>query len=64
MAGSPWELKIIVATPEFFINTTESVIFGWYQNNNLMVLPAAAMFIIAILIWVHRAWNKKLVDIS
>ena len=64
MAGSPLEIKIIGATPEYLINTTESFMFGWYQNNNLMVLPAAAMFLIAILIWVHRAWNPKLVDIS
>ena len=58
MAGSPLEIKIIGATPEYLINTTESFMFGWYQNNNLMVLPAAAMFLIAILIWVHRAWKQ------
>lgn len=63
-AGSPIEMKIIGSTPEYLINTAESTMLGWYQNNNLMVLPAAAMFIIAILIWVHRAWNTKLVDIS
>ena len=63
-AGSPLEMKIIGATSEYWINTTESGLFGWYQNNNLMVLPAAAMFLIAIMIWVHRSWNKKLVDIS
>jgi Na+-transporting NADH:ubiquinone oxidoreductase subunit D len=45
-AGSPIEMKIIGPTAEYFINTTESVMFGWYVNNNLMVLPAAAMFII------------------
>ncbi len=68
LAGSPLEMKIIGATPEYWINTAaESGIgtwFSWYSNNNLMVLPAAAMFLIAILIWVHRAWNPKLVDIS
>ena len=59
LAGSPLEMKIIGATPEYWINTAaESGIgtwFSWYSNNNLMVLPAAAMFLIAILIWVHRA---------
>ena len=64
MAGSPLELKIIGATSEYWINTQESWMFGWYSNNNLMVLPAAAMFLIAIIIWVHRSWNPKLVDIS
>lgn len=65
LAGSPLEMKIIGATPEYWINTAaDGSWFGWYSNNNLMVLPAAAMFLIAILIWVHRSWNSKLVDIS
>lgn len=65
LAGSPLEMKIIGATPEYWINTAaDGSWFSWYSNNNLMVLPAAAMFLIAILIWVHRAWNPKLVDIS
>ena len=63
-AGSPIELKIIGPTADYFINTTESVMFGWYANNNLMVLPAAAMFIIGILIWIQRSYNTKLVDVS
>jgi Na+-transporting NADH:ubiquinone oxidoreductase subunit D len=29
-----------------------------------MVLPAAAMFIIGIIIWIQRSYNTKLVDIS
>ena len=63
-AGSPIEMKIIGATSEYMINTTDSVMFGWYSNNNLMVLPAAAMFIIGILIWIQRSYNTKLVDVS
>lgn len=63
-AGSPIELKIIGATDAYLINTTESVLFGWYVNNNLMVLPAAAMFVIGILIWIQRSFNSKLVDVS
>jgi Na+-transporting NADH:ubiquinone oxidoreductase subunit D len=34
-------------------------LFGWYANNNLMVLPAAAMFIIGIFIWIQRSYNTK-----
>jgi Na+-transporting NADH:ubiquinone oxidoreductase subunit D len=64
LAGTPWELKLIGPTDEYLINTVVSTLFGWYQNNNLMVLPAAAMFIIAIMIWAHRSYNPKLVDIS
>ena len=63
-AGSPIELKIIGPTVDYFINTTDSALFGWYTNNNLMVLPAAAMFIIGILIWIQRSYNTKLVDVS
>ncbi|MEZ5002518.1 MAG: NADH:ubiquinone reductase (Na(+)-transporting) subunit D [Chitinophagales bacterium] len=35
-----------------------------YVNNGIMVMPAAAMFVIGILIWVQRSMNKNLVDIS
>ncbi len=63
-AGSPIELKIIGPTADYLINTTQSALFGWYTNNNLMVLPAAAMFIIGILIWIQRSYNSKLVDVS
>lgn len=62
--GEIFGSKIIGPSAEYMINTTESAIFGWYQGNNLMVLFPSAMFVIAILIWVHRAWNPKLVDVS
>lgn len=39
-------------------------IMSGYLNNNLMVLSASAMFIISILIWIHRSYNKSLVDVS
>lgn len=35
-----------------------------YQNNGIMVLPAASIFLIGIFIWIQRARNKKLIDIS
>ena len=35
-----------------------------YTPNGIMVMPAAAMFLIGIIIWVQRSWNKELVDIS
>lgn len=62
--GSLFDFKIIGATSEYLINTTESWLFGWYANNNLMVLFPSAMFVIGIVIWVHRSWNPKLVDVS
>lgn len=63
-AGSPIEMKIIGASSEYWIDTTTSTMFGWYMNNNLMVLSVAAMLILGVLIWVQRALNPKLVDIS
>lgn len=70
-AGSPIELNLIGPSNDvtsYLINTAaESGIgsfFGWYSNNNLMVLPAAAMFLIGIFIWIQRSRNPKLVDIS
>lgn len=56
--------KLIGPSEEFLIDTTTSYMFGWYEPNNLMVLFPSAMFVIGGLIWAHRAWNKKLVDIS
>ncbi len=67
-AGSGIEIKIIGPTAEYAINTAATsgigTWFSWYANNNLMVLPAAAMFIIGIYIWIQRSLNPKLVDIS
>ncbi|WP_420458405.1 NADH:ubiquinone reductase (Na(+)-transporting) subunit D [Neolewinella sp.] len=70
-AGSGIALNIIGPSSDstkYLINTAaESGIgsfFGWYANNNLMVLPAAAMFVIAVFIWLQRSYNTKLVDIS
>lgn len=37
---------------------------GWYVPNGVMVMPISAMFVIGVLIWVHRTYSKNLVDIS
>lgn len=63
-AGSPIEWKIIGNSPAYMLNTETISWLGWYQNNNLMVLSCAAMFIIGVFIWIHRSWNPKLVDVS
>lgn len=38
--------------------------FHELTHNGLMVLPLSSIFIIGILIWVQRAWNQELVDVS
>jgi Na+-transporting NADH:ubiquinone oxidoreductase subunit D len=63
-AGSGIAMNTIGPSGDYWINTNESFLFGWYTNNNLMVMSAAAMFIIGVLIWIQRSWNKKLVDVS
>jgi len=62
--GSLFDFKIIGNTAEYLVNTTTTPWLSWYANNNLMVLFPSAMFVIGVLIWVHRAWNKSLVDVS
>lgn len=63
--GEVFGVKILGPSAEYMVNTAaEGSWMGWYQPNNLMILFPAAMFVIGVLIWVHRAWNKDLVDIS
>ena len=33
-----------------------------YANNSLMLLPPMALIIVGIIIWVHRSFNKNLID--
>lgn len=62
--GSIAGMHIIGATDEYLINTATNPWFGWYIPNGLLVLPASALFLIGIIIWIQRARNPKLVDIS
>ncbi len=49
---------------DFLIDTSSISWLSWYAPNNLFVLFPSAMFVIGILIWIHRAWRPNLVDIS
>lgn len=62
--GELFGYKIIGNTAEYLVDTTTTWGMGWYANNGLMVLFPSAMFVIGILIWIHRAWNPSLVDVS
>ena len=35
-----------------------------YPTNGILLVPVSAMFLIGIFVWIHRSWNKSLVDIS
>ena len=50
--GTLWGYKVL---PNSFYNLG-------YENNGLMVMPAMALILIGIIIWVHRNKNKDLVE--
>ena len=62
--GSLLGYKIIGPTAEYALNTSSTSWLNWYTANNLAILSPAAMFLIAIFIWIQRSRNPKLVDIS
>ena len=62
----------IFGAGKLFIGTPMEIDFGTmlienginWTNNGVMLMPSAAMFLIGIYIWIQRARNKELVDIS
>lgn len=72
-AGYGWILVVVGFFRELF---GSGEIFGYpvfekigfyeagYVDNGLMILPPAALFIVGIIIWVHRYRNPELIDIS
>lgn len=51
-AGELWGYRVI---PESFYE-------AGYMNNGLMLLPPMALIIVGIIIWIHRSFNKDLID--
>lgn len=35
---------------------------GFYMNNGLMIMPAMALILVGLIIWVHRSRNKDLIE--
>lgn len=62
--GALMGYKILGATDEFLLNTSKHWWLSWYQPNGLMVIPASAIFLVGIFIWIQRSRNPKLVDVS
>ncbi len=50
--GKIFGMQII---PESFYN------FG-YENNGLMILPPMALILVGTIIWIHRSFNKELIE--
>lgn len=40
----------------------ESFYHMGYENNGFMILPPMALITIGIIIWIHRSWNKTLIE--
>ncbi len=65
-AGSPIQLNIIGKSNEsvqYLIDTSHGWM-SWYTNNGLLALPVSSLFIIGIIVWIQRSYNRKLVDVS
>jgi Na+-transporting NADH:ubiquinone oxidoreductase subunit D len=43
--------------PEWFISSG-----GFYENNNLMILPPMALVVVGIIIWIQRSRNEALIE--
>jgi len=49
----------------FGVQVVPQFLYDWgYANNGVMLTPAAAMFLIGVFIWIQRARNPKLTDVS
>ena len=35
---------------------------GFYANNGMMLLPPMALIVVAVIIWIQRAYNKELIE--
>ena len=63
--GEIYGWKAIGPSSDYALDTASITWLSWYSNNGLMVLFPSAMFVIGVLIWIHRGWiNKDLVDVS
>lgn len=51
-SGTIWGFKVI----------PNALYEAGYMNNGLMILPPMALIIVGIIIWVHRAKNKDLIE--
>ena len=45
---------------EWFINPELGT--GFYENNNLMILPPMALITVGVIIWIQRARNRSLIE--
>ncbi|MCC8019311.1 MAG: NADH:ubiquinone reductase (Na(+)-transporting) subunit D [Rikenellaceae bacterium] len=51
-AGTVWGYQVV---PDSFYE-------AGYSNNGLMLLPPMALIIVGLIIWIHRSWNRDLIE--
>ncbi len=46
----------------WFIQAGDSSMVGFYENNNLMILPPMALVVVGVIIWIQRSKNRALIE--
>jgi len=46
----------------WFIKAGDAGMVGFYENNNLMILPPMALVVVGIIIWIQRSKNRALIE--
>ncbi len=54
-SGTVWGMRVI---PESIYATHG----GFYVNNGLFILPPMALILVGIIIWIHRSYNRTLIE--
>jgi len=54
-SGSIWGYSVI---PQSFLVKNG----GFYEHNGMMILPPMALILLGVIIWIHRSFNKNLIE--
>lgn len=54
-SGSIWGYSVI---PESILVKNG----GFYEHNGMMILPPMALILLGVIIWIHRSFNKNLIE--
>ncbi|MDP4952284.1 MAG: NADH:ubiquinone reductase (Na(+)-transporting) subunit D [Flavobacteriales bacterium] len=46
----------------WFIKAGDAGMVGFYENNNLMILPPMALVVVGVIIWIQRSKNRALIE--
>lgn len=46
----------------WFIKAGDAGMTGFYENNNMMILPPMALVVVGVIIWIQRSKNRALIE--